>query len=125
MTKYLLVGMGGLLGSVARYWIAGHVNNQLGMKFPYGTFVVNCSGSFLLGMIVTVLAARAHWSANWTYLLAFGFIGAYTTFSTFAFETFQKVQAGEMLAAGLNVTLSVAMGFAFVWLGVMVGRLAG
>jgi fluoride exporter len=125
MTKYLMVGLGGLIGSIARFWVAGYISNQVGTKFPYGTFAVNCSGSFLLGMIITILAEKGHWSANWTYLLPIGFIGAYTTFSTFEFETFQKIQAGEFLMAGLNVGLSVVIGFVSLWLGVIAGRLAG
>jgi fluoride exporter len=123
MTKYLMVGIGGFLGAIARFWLDGYVSDRLGSGFPYGTFIINCSGSFLIGVVVTVLAERTHWSANWRYLIPIGFIGAYTTFSTFEWETFRTIQQSEFLLAGLYVGLSVVVGFVSVWLGVVAGRL--
>jgi fluoride exporter len=122
MTKYLMVGIGGALGSILRFWVGGYVSNRMGVRFPYGTFLINCTGSFLIGFVVTLLAERTHWSANWRYLIPIGFIGGYTTFSTFELETFRSFQDGEILIAGLNVALSVVIGFASVWLGVIAGR---
>ncbi|MGH9690075.1 MAG: fluoride efflux transporter CrcB [Candidatus Acidiferrales bacterium] len=123
MVKYLMVGIGGFLGAIARFWVGGYVTNRMGTGFPYGTFIINCSGSFLIGFIITVLAEKAHWSANWRYLIPIGFIGAYTTFSTFEYETLRTIQDGEFLIAGLNVGLSVVIGFISVWFGVVTGRL--
>ena len=120
-----MVGIGGFLGAIARFWLGGFISNRLGAKFPYGTFVINISGSYLIGLIVTVLAERSHWSANWRYLIPIGFIGAYTTFSTFELETFQTLRDGEFLFASLNVLLSVMVGFIAVWLGVITGRCIG
>ncbi len=122
MTKYLMVGLGGALGSMLRFWAGGVISNRLGIRFPYGTFVINCTGSFLIGFIVTLLAERTHWSPNWRYLIPIGFIGGYTTFSTFELETFRSSQDGEMLVASLNILLSVIVGFFSVWLGVITGR---
>jgi CrcB protein len=122
MTKYLMVGIGGALGSVLRFWVGGYVGDRLGVRFPYGTFLINCTGSFLVGFVVTLLAERTHWSPNWRYLIPIGFIGGYTTFSTFELETFRSFQDGEILIAGLNVALSVVIGFVSVWLGVIAGR---
>lgn len=122
MIKYLMVGVGGFLGSVLRFWLGSFIGGRLGARFPYGTFVINVTGSFLIGMIVTVLAAKAHWSPNWGYLILIGFIGGYTTFSTFEFETLRLAQDGQMLMAILNVTLSVVVGFVGVWAGAIAGR---
>jgi CrcB protein len=73
-------------------------------------------------MIITVLDEHSHWSANWHYLIPVGFIGAYTTFSTFEFETLRSAQEGNFGVALLNVLLSVTVGFAAVWLGFITGR---
>jgi fluoride exporter len=124
MGKYLVVGMGGFLGAIARFWLGGYVSAKMGTRFPYGTFLINCSGSFLIGFIITILAERTHWSPNCRYLIPIGFIGAYTTFSTFEYETFRVIQDGELLIAFLNVVLSVLVGFVAVWFGVIVGRLS-
>ena len=117
-----MVGIGGFIGAIARFWLGGYISDRMGTRFPYGTFVINCTGSFLIGFIITILTERTHWSPNWRYLIPVGFIGAYTTFSTFEYETFRNIQDGEFLGAGLNVILSVLVGFISVWLGVILGR---
>ena len=122
MLKYLMVAIGGAAGAIARFWVGGYVAQRMGAKFPYGTFLVNCSGSFAIGLVVTLLAERTHWDANLRYLIPIGFVGAYTTFSTFEYETLRALQDGQILAASLNVVLSVLVGFLCVWLGVVAGR---
>jgi CrcB protein len=122
MMKYVMVGIGGAIGSVLRFWVSSTLGERIGARFPLGTFVVNITGSFLIGFIVTLLASKADWDPNWRYLIPIGFIGGYTTFSTFEFETLRSVQDGNLLVASLNVILSVAVGFAAVWLGTVAGR---
>lgn len=122
MTKYLIVALGGAIGSMLRFWAGGYVSGRLGSRFPYGTFVINITASFLIGFIMTLLAERTHMNPAWRYLLVIGFLGGYSTFSSFEYETFQVFQDGEMLIAALNVALSVAVGFVAVWIGAITGR---
>src|SRR5580698_10484913 len=120
--KYLMVGIGGAFGSVLRFWVGSYIGGRLGSRFPYGTFVVNISGSFLIGLVLAVLAEKSELNTYWLYLLPIGFIGGYTTFSAFEYETFRLFQEGQILSAVLNVTLSVVVGFVGVWAGTVAGR---
>lgn len=122
MVKYVMVGIGGFAGSIARYWLGSYIGEKMGTRFPYGTFVINISGSFLIGLIMSLLAEKMRWNPNWIYLVPIGFIGAYTTFSTFEYETLRTVQDGQFLTAFLNITLSVVTGFVAVWAGAAAGR---
>jgi fluoride exporter len=122
LLKYLVIGAGGFLGAVARYLLGNYIGSRYGVRFPYGTFVINMSGSFLVGFILTLLS-RTTASQYWRYLIPIGFIGAYTTFSTFEYETFRAVQEGQSITGLLNVALSVIVGFAAVWVGAVLGRI--
>ena len=125
MTKYWMVGLGGFLGSIARFWLGAYITYRMGARFPYGTFVINITGSFLIGLIVTLIAEHAQWSPNLLYFIPIGFIGAYTTFSTFELEAFRSVRGGDVLLALLYVLTSVTVGFVAVWLGVVTGKTIG
>jgi fluoride exporter len=122
LLKYVVVGLGGCLGSILRFWLGSYIGGRLGTRFPYGTFVINVTGSFLIGMVLTILAEKTQWSPNWRYLIPIGFIGGYTTFSTFEYETLRLVEDGQMVTAMLNVVGSVVVGFAGVWAGMVAGR---
>jgi fluoride exporter len=122
LLKYVIVGIGGCIGSIARFWVGSYIGATMGTRFPYGTFVINISGSFLIGLSVTLLTAKANLSPNWRYFIPVGLIGGYTTFSTFEFETLRSVQEGLFVNASLNVVLSVLLGFIAVWAGVVAGR---
>ena len=121
MLKYVVVGVGGFLGAIARYALGTYIGGRYGVRFPLGTFVINVSGSFLLGLILTLLT-RTTASDYWRYLIPIGFIGAYTTFSTFEYETLRAIQDGQLMTGLLNVALSLFVGFIAVWVGVEVGR---
>ena len=120
--KYFMVGIGGAIGSALRFWLGSYIGGRLGSRFPYGTFVVNMSGSFLIGLVLTIMAEKTQWSGNWRYLIPIGLIGGYTTFSAFEYETFRLFQDGQMATAALNVALSVIVGFFGVWAGAVAGR---
>jgi fluoride exporter len=117
-----MVGIGGGLGSILRFWLGSYIGNKMGTRFPYGTFVINVTGSFLIGLIFAVLAARTQWNPNWQYLISIGFIGGYTTFSAFEFEALRTTQAGHFGLGLLYVALSVVVGFVAVWGGMMAGK---
>lgn len=122
MNKYLVVALGGAIGSMLRFWGAGYVSGRLGTRFPYGTFVINITASFLIGLIMTVLSERTHLSPSWRYLLVVGFLGGYSTFSSFEYESFSVFRDGEFLIAAMNIALSVGVGFVAVWIGAITGR---
>jgi CrcB protein len=121
--KCLIVGSGGFLGAIARYLLGGWVQDKYGPSFPYGTFIINVTGSFILGLFAT-LSLRYAWNEQWRLLVAIGFVGAYTTFSTFEYETIQLIAEGARYkAAAINLAGSVIVGFFAAYLGVVIARL--
>ena len=122
LLKYLMVGVGGGLGSILRFWLGSYIGGRMGTRFPYGTFVINVTGSFIVGLAFALLTAKTQWSPNWRYLIPIGFIGGYTTFSSFEFETLRAMQDGQVGTGLLYVGLSVCVGFVAVWGGVLAGR---
>lgn len=122
MTKLLVVALGGAVGAMPRYWLGGMISSKLSSEFPLGTFVINVTGSFIIGFFLTLVSERITINPNWRLLVAVGFVGAYTTFSTFEYETLKLVESGSIVRALLNVALSLALGFLAVWLGVVAAR---
>ncbi len=122
MQKYLLIALGGALGSIARVWVGSIVADKLGTRFPYGTFVVNLTACIIIGFSLEVLDKRVGLGPDWRYLIPTGFIGAYSTFSTFEWETFSKLRVGDLPIAGLYVVSSVLVGLIGVWCGVLLAE---
>jgi CrcB protein len=122
MTRVLVVAAGGALGAVTRYAIALFVAMFWRREFPLATFLINVSGSFVLGFFATWAAERAGVDPLWRLLVTTGFLGAYTTFSTFEWETHQLSSSGAVAMALVNVIASVVAGFAAVQLGVTLAR---
>ena len=110
----LLVGVGGFFGAIARWWIALAVARRLGTAWPWGTFVINVSGCFVIGFFVTLTSERVVVHESWRLLFPVGFVGAYTTFATYELETARLVAEGAWLRAGSYVLASTAVGFASV-----------
>lgn len=121
--EYLIIGVGGFLGANARYLVAGWAAQRFGALFPYGTFLVNMSGSFLLGFFMTFLRDRAFVHPHYRMFFAIGFLGAYTTFSTFTYESLQLLQDGSIFLAFVNIVGSVVIGILGASLGFLVGEL--
>lgn len=123
MINYFIIGIGGFIGAITRYALAAWIGQRWGRSFPMGTFIINVSGSFLIGLIMSLLTDRFVTNPYWRLLLVVGFLGAYTTFSTFEFETSNLLKDGEILYAALNVFLSVFAGFAALRLGEIISKI--
>jgi CrcB protein len=121
--KYVWIALGGALGSIARYAVSLWMFERMGTRFPYGTFVINMTGCFIIGMANTILDDHLALSPAWRLAIPIGFVGAYTTFSTFEYETLRAAQHGNASIALLYVGMSVVIGFACVWCGTLAGRL--
>jgi len=111
MLNYIVVFTGGGAGAVTRYILGTWIGQRWGRSFPLGTFVINVSGSFVIGLLMTLMAERFMENPAWRLLLVVGFLGGYTTFSSFQYETGKLATDGEFLYASLNVILSVIAGF--------------
>ena len=118
MDKYLLVLAGGAIGSLARYLAGTAIMSRFTGRFPLGTLIVNLTGCFLIGAIMTALIERAP-HPNWRLFLVVGILGGYTTFSSFEWETFAATRGGSPWIGLVNILASVALGYLAVWLGAL------
>ena len=120
----LLIGIGGFLGAVSRYYLGGYVHQLLDKhNFPYGTFAVNVIGCLLIGFLGGFTESKQFISDEARTLLFIGFLGAFTTFSTFGYETMKLIWEQQMLMAGVNVSIHVILGLLAVWLGHLLSKL--
>jgi fluoride exporter len=122
LQKFFFIALGGALGSLARYWVGSTIASRMGTRFPYGTFVVNITACVVIGFTLTFFARRTGLNAAWRFLIPIGFIGAYSTFSTFEWETYTNLQVGAFLIATLYVVLSFVVGLFGVWCGVLLAK---
>ena len=119
MLTYLFVSLGGAIGTAARYWLSGFIAERGGEIFPWGTLVVNVTGSFAIGIFATLTAPDGRWlvSPSFRQFFMFGICGGYTTFSSFSLQTLSLAQEGEWFRAISNSVLSFALCLIAVWLG--------
>lgn len=122
LTKYLAVAAGSAVGGMLRYFLGGTLLARTAAPFPTATFVINVTGSFIVGFFLTLATERLEMSAHLRLAVAVGFVGAYTTFSTFEYETLRLAEERRFDLALLNVLLSVVVGFAAVWGGALLAR---
>ena len=123
MQKYLLIALGGGLGSMARYWVGATVGGRMGVRFPYGTLVVNLSACLIIGFALTWLGEHMEMDPAWRFLIPVGFIGAYSTFSTYEWETLQTLRSGAFAMAALYAGGSLVLGLAATWLGAVLAEM--
>jgi len=122
MQVVLLVAGFGALGCVTRYCISGWAYDLFGRSFPYGTFVVNILGAFLIGLVMEFGMRSTLLPASLRIGLTIGFLGGFTTFSTFSYETFRLLEDGNFFMATTNVLVSVVVCLIFTWLGIHAAR---
>ncbi|MGA2217176.1 MAG: fluoride efflux transporter CrcB [Terracidiphilus sp.] len=115
MQKYLLIAIGGALGSIARYWVGSTIAGRIGIKFPYGTLVVNLTACIIIGFSLTYLGRRADLNPAWRFIIPIGFIGAYSTFSTYEWETLSSIRSGAFILAAVYAVGSLILGLIAVW----------
>ena len=122
MQKYLLIALGGAAGSIARYWVGSTVSGRIGTKFPYGTFVINITACVIIGFSLTYLNRRVGLSPAWRFLIPVGFVGAYSTFYTYEWETLSTLRSGAFALAALYAVGSLILGLAATWCGAVLAE---
>lgn len=117
MTRWLLVGLGGLVGTLSRYWLSGVIARRYGETFPFGTLAVNAVGCFIIGFLFHLFYDRALVGPTSRTVIFVGLLGGFTTFSSYGLQTFTLLRDGEVLLALANVAASNVLCLVFVWLG--------
>ena len=123
MSIYLAIALGGALGAISRYWVSTRTYAWLGTDFPYGTLMVNVSGSFVMGLLTVLLVEKLTLPEEVRFALIVGFLGSYTTFSTFALDGINWINNGAIMKASIYVLLSVLGSLLGVWAGLVGARL--
>ena len=123
MQAYLAVAIGGALGACCRFGLGEFILHLCGKSFPFATLLVNILGSFVLGLLYGLFLAEHLTVKPWKTLIGVGFLGAFTTFSTFSLDTVLLLQQGELVKAGLNVVLNVLVCLTLAWLGLKLGSM--
>jgi len=122
MSQLAFIALGGAFGAVARFLVSNGIYALLGRGFPWGTLAVNVLGSLMMGVLAVLMLERLSAGSELRGLLLVGFLGAFTTFSTFSIETLNLIEDGALWRAGLNATISVLLCLLAAWFGVGIGR---
>ncbi len=121
--QYLAVAVGAMLGANLRFVVGNWAADRFGVEFPYGTLIVNISGAFAIGIVLAFIGERAGIDPLWRLFFATGFLGGYTTFSSYTWEVLSLVQDGDFLSAALYLLASNTVGLFGVWLGTLIAKL--
>jgi CrcB protein len=124
--SYVWVAVGSMLGGVSRFWVSRVVAERVGESFPWGTIVINVTGSFVIGVFAALTLSEGRLSTSRSFVVQFciiGICGGYTTFSSFSLQTLNLARAGQWLWAGGNIAISIAACLLAVWLGFILGEI--
>lgn len=122
MVRFLLIALGAILGANARYWMGLWAGSRFGADFPYGTFLVNVIGCFLIGLFVGLSESRLTIPGEVRIFFVVGFLGSYTTFSSFGYESIHLLRTGNLWLAALNIMLTLVIGLPAVVFGLQAAR---
>jgi fluoride exporter len=122
IVAYLWIALGAVVGASARYFLSGFIARNFSASFPYGTLVINVTGSLLLGFFLILASERVLLDPRWRFLIAIGFCGSYTTFSSYAFESFAYMEQGQWLLMAANILASNVLCLAAVLAGAALAR---
>ena len=122
MQRYLYIALGGAVGSIARFWVGAKIGSLTGARFPFGTLTINISACIIIGFTLEMLNRHTGVNPAWRYLVPIGFIGAYSTFSTFEWEAFSNMQAGAVAIGFTYMISSLILGYGAVYLGSIPAR---
>ena len=122
--QYVAIAVGAMLGANLRFVVGNWAADRWGADFPYGTFLINVSGAFAIGLLLSFIGERVGVSPLWRLFFATGFLGGYTTFSSYTWEALTLAQDGEWLGAAAYILGSNVLGLIGVWLGATLARLA-
>jgi CrcB protein len=123
LQRYLFIALGGALGSVARFWIGTTVAGRMGTRFPFGTLVINITACLIIGFSLEILNRHTSLNPSWRFLIPIGFVGAYSTFSTYEWEIYSNLMQGAFWIAILYLTVSLVAGLIAVAAGVSLAKL--
>ena len=123
MDRFLLISLGAIAGANLRYWVGDWVAQRVGASFPFGTLLVNLSGTLLLGIFLTLATERFLIDPRWRVLVAIGFCGSYTTFSSYTYESVNLILTGQTTLGLLNLFGSALLGGMVMFAGIYIGRL--
>jgi CrcB protein len=122
LSNYLWIALGAVVGASARYFLSTLIARDFASAFPYGTLLINITGSLVLGFFLVFSTDRVLLDPRWRLLIAVGFCGSYTTFSSYAFESFALMEQGQWLLSGINIVASNALCLAAVLVGAALAR---
>ena len=123
MPKPVIIAVGAVLGALLRYWLGDWTAQRFGTAFPYGNLIINLTGSFILGLFMALVTDRFLVSPQWRLFIAIGFLGSYTTFSSYAYESLNLIMTGQGTLGLLNLFGSSFLGGLAVFAGILIGRL--